>query len=184
MKNLLLIITLLGAAPFAYAQSFTQTFTGNFIDGTLNGYTIDGSFEIDTLGQSSGTAYVSGFGPEILAFTFEIFDTNSSPFSDFIETDDLDALATFDTIAPATDPQVTTFDYFGENFNGEFLDFFYDAYAADPSTAFAVSYDDGSGDVSNATLNLATGVPEPGAFAGIAGLLALIAVATRRRIVN
>lgn len=176
-----IILTVILTAQAASAQSFIQVFTGQFTDGDLSGFSIEGLFKIETDGQSSGTADFDGFGTDILEFDFVINDLGGFLFTDFVIDDDPLALATFDTIAPAVDPQVTTFDYFGENFVGEFLDFFYDAYASDPSTAFAVSYDDGFGNVSNATLDLATGVPEPSAFAAIAGCLALAVVAMRRR---
>lgn len=181
MKKTLLLSALLCASQFASAQSFVQAFTGVFTDGDLNGYTIEGLFEIDTMGLSSGDADLSGTGPEILEFTFEIFDPGSFLFTDFIESDDPDALATFDTIAPATDPQVTTFDFIGLNFNSETLDFFYDAFAATPATAFAVEFDDGFGSLSNATLSLQTAVPEPSAFALLFGSTALSIVILRRR---
>lgn len=177
-----IILSLLLAAQVASAQSFIQVFTGQFNDGNLIGFSIEGLFEIETDGQSSGTADFDGLGTDIVEFDFIINDLGDNLFTDFVIDDDPSALATFDTIAPAVDPQVTTFDYFGENFAGEFLDFFYDAFASDPSTAFAISFDDGFGNISNATVNLATAVPEPSAFAAIAGLLALATVATRRRI--
>jgi len=181
MKKLILLSALLSTASLLSAQSFTQFFTGSFIDGDLAGFTVEGLFEIDTDGQASGTADLSGIGPEILAFEFVIFDTTPVLFTDFTEFDDPLALATFDTIAPATEPQVTTFDFLGTNFGGETLNFFYDAFAANPATAFSVSFDDGSGNVSNASLDLATAVPEPGAFSLAFGLGALGYMAIRRR---
>lgn len=182
MKKLLTLSCIAIAAQSASAQSFVQMFTGNFIDGGLAGYTIEGLFEIDAAGQSSGTAEFEPFsGPEIFDFTFEIFNLSDNLFSDFMIVDDMAALATFDTIAPSVDQQVTTFDFIGTNFAGENLDFFYDAFASDPSTAFAVSFDDGSGNISNATLSLPTAVPEPSAFAALAGVVALGFAAVRRR---
>lgn len=181
MKKIILLTALLSSASLLSAQSFVQGFTGSFTDGTLAGFTIEGEFEIDTDGQTSGTADLSAFGPEILAFTFEVLDLSSTLYTDFIEADDPLALATFDIIAPSIEPQVTTFDFAGTNFAGESLDFFYDAFAATPGTAFAVSLDDGFGDISNATLNLAVNVPEPSAYTLIAGIAVMGLVASRRR---
>lgn len=181
-KSSKVILSVLLAAQAASAQSFTQFFTGQFTDGDLSGFTIEGLFEIETTGQPSGTADTDGFGMEINEFDFVVFDLSDNLFTEFLIDDDLiGALATFETFPPAVEPIVTTFDYFGENFAGEFLDFFYDAFASDPSTAFAVSFDDGAGNVSNATLDLATAVPEPSAFAAIAGVMALSLAAMRRR---
>lgn len=183
MKKLSLCILVVLFAQAASAQSFIQVFSGQFTDGDLSGFTIEGLFEIETAGQPSGTADTDGFGMEILEFDFVINDLGSNLFSDFLIDDDLngDALATFDTIAPATEPQVTTFDFLGENFAGETLDFFYDAYASDPSTAFAVSFDDGFGNISNATLSLATAVPEPSTYGLILGAVAIGLAVIRRR---
>ena len=182
MKKIILLIALLGSVSMLSAQSFIQVFSGSFTDGALNGYTIAGEFEIETDGQASGTAeYLPVSGPEILGFTFEIFDLTDSLYTDFIEADDPFALATFETIAPSIDPQVTTFDFVGTNFSSETLDFFYDAFAATPATAFSVSFDDGFGNISNATLNLPTNVPEPSAYALIAGVVVMGLVAGRRR---
>ncbi|MEO0508441.1 MAG: PEP-CTERM sorting domain-containing protein [Verrucomicrobiota bacterium] len=182
MKKIVILTALLSSVSLLSAQSFFQVFTGSFTDGTLAGFTIEGEFEIDRAGQTSGTAeYLPVAGPEILAFTFEILDLSSMLFTDFIETDDPLALATFDIIAPSTDPQVTTFDFVGTNFAGESLDFFYDAFAATPDMVFAVSFDDGLGDVSNATLDLAVNVPEPGTYALIMGVVATGLIVGRRR---
>ena len=48
-------------------------------------------------------------------------------------------------------------------------------------SAFAVSFDDGLGDVSNATLDLAVNVPEPGTYALIMGVVATGLIVGRRR---
>ena len=187
MKNTLIVAALLSGAQILSAQSFIEAFSGVFEDGALDGFQIEGFIEIDTDSQVAGTADLSGVGPQIEFFEFLILNPNlaapNNVFSEFLEFDSIndDALATFDTIAPATQAQVTTFDFLGTNIEGETLDFFYDAFADSPATAFAVSFNDGFGNISNATLDLPTAVPEPSAFALLLGAVALGLGATRRR---
>ena len=182
MKYKLLIPVAVLFAQSAFGQMFSLNFTGEFIDGVLNNHTIEGFIEIDTDGQSSGTAdiEITTSGPELFDFSIEILDPSDGFVTSFDLFDDLSPLADFDTIAPATEPSVVGMDYFGTNFLGEQLNLFYDAFASDAASGISVVFDDGVGGISNGTLDLATAVPEPNAFGLLLGLGALVGVLTRR----
>lgn len=151
--------------------------TGVFTDGPLASTPISGFLEIEDNGLASGTAdtnpLTTGDGTFVdfgLEFTF--FDDELVHFQLF---DDLDPLATF------AGGQLTGLDYFGQHFQGYFLDVTYDGFQPDVASALQVSFEDASGNISTGTLNLPVNIPEPSTYAAMIGLVCAIMAWRRRR---
>lgn len=178
MKKTIAIAALAATAQSAFAFTFFTPFTGMFTEGDLTGYTIDAFIEIEDNGLFSGTADTNpmtlGDG-DLFDLGFTINDEMGDFFTFFDLFDDLEPLATFE------DQSFTGLDYFATNFDTQQLNVIYDAYAADAASGILVTFTDASGNISTGTLDLPTAVPEPSAFAALAGVLALGCAAARRR---
>lgn len=178
MKKLISTAALVIVAQGAHALPIIQNFTGSFTDGDLSGFSIEAFIEIEDNGLLSGTADTNPLtldDGELVDLGFDILDTGDNPFTFFDLFDDLEPLASFD------DGTFVGLDYFGENFDGDQLNIFYDAFAEDAASGISVVFEDFNGNLSNGTLNLPTNVPEPSTYAAIFGLAALGFAAFRRR---
>jgi hypothetical protein len=178
MKKLVFTAALVIAAQGAHAFLINQDFSGVFTDGDLSGYSIEAYIEIEDNSLLSGTADTDpstlGDG-DLFDFGFEIYDLGGNYFTDFVLFDDVAPLASFEN------ETFVGLDFFGTNYNGEQLNVFYDAFALDAASGISVVFEDFSGNISNATLNLPTNVPEPSSYAALFGIAALVIAVARRR---
>jgi len=158
------------------ASLISLNFTGEFTSGSLTGTAINAFIEIEDNGLTSGTADTNPLSnPDggLLDLSFE-FEPTPGDFVFFDLFDDLEPLANFDN------GQFTGLDYVGTNFDGDLLDVFYDAFAADAASGIFVQFETFGGDVSTGTLDLPTAVPEPGSYALLVSIATAGCVLLRR----
>ncbi|WP_309383361.1 PEP-CTERM sorting domain-containing protein [Cerasicoccus frondis] len=176
MKNILFLASAALVAPMATAGLIQlDSITGSFNSGPLSGTEISGFIVVEDNGMTAGTADTNPLTINDGVIDDLGFQFTAGELVYFDLFDDLDPFITFDM------GMITGIDYFGSNFNGEFLDITYDAYQPDIFSGIAIQFEDSEGNISTGTLSLPVNVPEPTTYALVLGLAMLTFARLRKR---